>query len=104
MTFKPYSKGIEVSAYSCIVNVFLTQKIGNEKCFRCTRDLFCLTDNLNIQQIQEAMNELNIEGTCNCLPSCTSIQYDAETSQATFDYKALFGAFKENATDPDVFG
>ncbi|KAG8322511.1 hypothetical protein J6590_020211 [Homalodisca vitripennis] len=61
-------------------------------------------DNLNIQQIRQAMDELNLEGTCNCLPSCTSIQYDAETSQATFDYKALFGAYRENETDPDVFG
>lgn len=94
---------MEVSVY--YLNVFSTQKIVNDSIFLdLPKICFVLTDNLNIQQIQEAMNELNIEGTCNCLPSCTSIQYDAETSQATFDYKALFGAFKENATDPDVFG
>lgn len=31
---------------------------------------------------------------CNCLPSCTSISYDHEISQADFDYKSLFNAFK----------
>lgn len=31
---------------------------------------------------------------CDCLPACTSIQYDAEISQATFDWKSLFVAYK----------
>lgn len=31
---------------------------------------------------------------CNCLPACTSIQYDAEMSQATFNWKDLFKAYK----------
>ncbi|XP_054267290.1 pickpocket protein 28-like [Macrosteles quadrilineatus] len=61
-------------------------------------------DSLNIQQITEAMHELDFEGKCNCLPSCTSILYDAETSQAPFDYKAVFGAYKENETDPEIVG
>lgn len=63
-----------------------------------------LTDNLNIQQITEALKESDLEGSCNCLPACTSIKYDAETSQAAFDYKALYGAFNANETDPDIFG
>lgn len=32
------------------------------------------------------------DSECNCLPSCTSIAYDAEISQAKFDWKALFAA------------
>lgn len=35
---------------------------------------------------------------CHCLPSCTSIAYDAETSQADFDWENLFLAFR-NPTD-----
>lgn len=31
---------------------------------------------------------------CNCLPSCTSITYDAEISQAKFDWVSLFIAYK----------
>lgn len=31
---------------------------------------------------------------CNCLPSCTSITYDAEISQAKFDWVNLFTAYK----------
>lgn len=31
---------------------------------------------------------------CNCLPSCTSIAYDAEISQAKFDWKATFRALE----------
>lgn len=36
---------------------------------------------------------------CNCLPSCTSITYDAEISQAKFDWVSLFTAFKSNLTE-----
>lgn len=35
---------------------------------------------------------------CNCLPSCTSISYDAELSQADFDWENLFLAYR-NPTD-----
>lgn len=31
---------------------------------------------------------------CNCLPACTSVTYDAEISQASFDWKSLFIAYK----------
>jgi len=30
---------------------------------------------------------------CNCLPSCTSINYDAEISQADYEYAQVFGAY-----------
>lgn len=28
-----------------------------------------------------------VKNGCNCLPSCTSISYDAEISQAAYDWK-----------------
>lgn len=31
---------------------------------------------------------------CNCLPACTSVTYDAEISQAKFDWISLFNAYK----------
>lgn len=34
------------------------------------------------------------ETKCNCLPLCTSITYDAEISQARFNWEDLFKAFK----------
>ena len=36
---------------------------------------------------------------CNCLPACTSIQYDAEMSQADFDWISLFNAYKANLSE-----
>lgn len=33
------------------------------------------------------------ENECDCLPSCTSIRYDAEISQAPFDWDRLKAAF-----------
>lgn len=31
---------------------------------------------------------------CNCLPSCTSINYDAEISQANFEFEKVFNAYE----------
>lgn len=30
------------------------------------------------------------ETVCNCLPACTSVQYDAQLSQTLFDWKERF--------------
>uniref|UniRef100_A0A182QS19 Pickpocket n=1 Tax=Anopheles farauti TaxID=69004 RepID=A0A182QS19_9DIPT len=38
---------------------------------------------------------------CNCLPACTSVQYDAEISQADFDWKSLFAAFRQTLGEQD---
>lgn len=32
---------------------------------------------------------------CNCLPSCTSINYDAEISQADFEFVKVFDSYQE---------
>ncbi|CAH2043596.1 unnamed protein product, partial [Iphiclides podalirius] len=34
-----------------------------------------------------------VASQCKCLPACTSIEYEAETSQADFDWKALYTAY-----------
>ncbi|XP_077285587.1 pickpocket protein 28-like isoform X2 [Arctopsyche grandis] len=45
----------------------------------------------------------NIAKQCNCLPACTSINYDVEVSQADFNWQKLFIAFKANFSElPDV--
>lgn len=39
---------------------------------------------------------------CNCLPSCTSINYDAEISQAKYDHASVIAAFGEEAPELDT--
>lgn len=40
---------------------------------------------------------------CNCLPSCTSINYDAEISQADFEYVKVFNAYGADLNEfPDM--
>ncbi|CAH0725781.1 unnamed protein product, partial [Brenthis ino] len=36
-----------------------------------------------------------VAADCKCLPACTSIEYEAETSQADYDWKALYRAIHE---------
>lgn len=36
-----------------------------------------------------------VAARCKCLPACTSIEYEAETSQADYDWKAIFRAHNE---------
>ncbi|CAH4030048.1 unnamed protein product [Pieris brassicae] len=38
---------------------------------------------------------------CKCLPACTSIEYEAETSQADYDLKSLLRAYSPRFTDTD---
>lgn len=42
-----------------------------------------------------------VAANCKCLPACTSIEYEAETSQADYDWKALFRAFKQPIPDDE---
>ncbi|ALC43319.1 CG8546 [Drosophila busckii] len=50
-------------------------------------------DKLLLQEFQQGQSteKINARGKtdCNCLPSCTSIAYEAEISQADFDYKTV---------------
>jgi hypothetical protein len=36
---------------------------------------------------------------CDCPPSCTSITYDVETSQADFEWQKVFEAFKADISE-----
>lgn len=50
-------------------------------------------DELLLKEFEQGLNteDENYRGQtdCNCLPSCTSIAYEAEISQADFDYKTV---------------
>uniref|UniRef100_A0A182J6D0 Uncharacterized protein n=1 Tax=Anopheles atroparvus TaxID=41427 RepID=A0A182J6D0_ANOAO len=67
-----------------------------------------------IQCYNEAEDELLLEDVmylvdktkdfrakCNCLPACTSVQYDAEISQAGFDWSNLISAFRQSLEDDE---
>ncbi|KAJ0174664.1 hypothetical protein K1T71_009772 [Dendrolimus kikuchii] len=41
---------------------------------------------------------------CKCLPACNSIEYEPEISQAYYDWKSLFKAWKMNFSDPEYQG
>lgn len=58
----------------------------------------------SIQDSNETDNLIEareISSQCKCLPACTSIEYAAETSQAYYEWQALFTAWKMNLSDPD---
>lgn len=58
-------------------------------------NIACFNEAENNLQKQEFVNGLTTGGGkgCNCLPACTSITYDAEISQARFDWAELFSAY-----------
>lgn len=49
----------------------------------------------------ESVSATNIKNKerCNCLPACTSISYNAESSQADFNWPKVFEAFKVNFSE-----
>lgn len=60
---------------------------ANMKCYNEAED------ELLLKEFEQGLvtEEENLRGQtdCNCLPSCTSIAYEAEISQADFDYKTV---------------
>nr|CAD7454156.1 unnamed protein product [Timema tahoe] len=42
--------------------------------------------------------------TCDCLPACTGLQYDGETSSAHFDWESLLPAYNLSVNDPAYLG
>ncbi|XP_034256548.1 pickpocket protein 28-like isoform X2 [Thrips palmi] len=38
---------------------------------------------------------------CHCLPACTSLEYDAQTSQADFKWENVFGVYRMNVSEAD---
>lgn len=55
-------------------------------------------DNLMMAELSQSLesgsgvNKLG-KTACNCLPSCTSINYDAEISQADYEFTKVFNAY-----------
>lgn len=66
--------------------MFCLFKIGGT-----TNIFFFILDELASGSADEEMGE-----TCNCLPSCTSVQYDAEILKTTFDFKKDYIANKRS--------
>lgn len=55
----------------------------------------CYNDAESQLEKQDFINGLSgqsVELGCNCLPACTSITYDAEISQAPFDWNEMLAA------------
>ncbi|XP_030745226.1 pickpocket protein 28-like [Sitophilus oryzae] len=46
----------------------------------------------------------NITSDCDCLPGCISLVYNAETSQAHFDWHKMFQSYKANASEKGYEG
>lgn len=52
-------------------------------------------DKLSSSNDSNTLREANeVASRCRCLPACTSIEYEAETSQADYDWKAVFMVHK----------
>lgn len=49
--------------------------------------------------IQQFNNEVENDQTCNCLPACSSLIYNAESSQADFNWPKVFEAFHVNFSE-----
>lgn len=49
----------------------------------------------HVQRDNDTLGEAReVAKHCRCLPACTSIDYEAETSQADYDWKAIYRAFR----------
>ena len=62
-------------------------------------------DKLMIEELSESLSSGSGENRrgktkCNCLPSCTSVNYDAEISQADYEFSQVLKSFRE---DPNEF-
>lgn len=85
----------------CRVSVFVLNKFSKFQVFFVgshwvpicgPKSMKCIdrsADALLRSEFQAKVNSSYTHRGCNCLPSCTSIVYDAETSQADFDLKSL---------------
>ncbi|XP_060522631.1 pickpocket protein 28-like isoform X2 [Cylas formicarius] len=72
---------------------------GNLKCmFEAQTELLQIEVQSGLNSIDDEEG-LNITSKCDCLPACTSLVYNAETSQADFQFEKLFQAFKANLSE-----
>ncbi|XP_017770444.1 PREDICTED: pickpocket protein 28-like [Nicrophorus vespilloides] len=72
---------------------------GNTICMAmAVHKLLAVQVDEGISSFHEGDDEIK-EGKCNCLPACTSLTYNAETSQADFNWQALFRAYKSDLNE-----
>ena len=93
----------------CLAN-FTLQKCGcvkfsmphDSKTQICTqKQVACYNEAENGLMLEDLVSSLNTGSgvnklgrtNCNCMPSCTSINYDAEISQADYEFVKVFGAY-----------
>lgn len=55
-------------------------------------------DLIQEQYVNGITDDRNSHSECNCLPACTSIRYEAEISQAPFDWQKLYSSFNVTPT------
>lgn len=70
-------------------------KICNQSqvgCYEAAEDGLMASELTQSLESGSGMNKLG-KTVCNCLPSCTSINYDAEISQADYEYVKVFNSY-----------
>lgn len=61
-------------------------------------DIACYTsaqDELNVLQQKQTIQQSVDPNSCNCMPACTSLEYNFEISRAVYDVKKTIQAFRE---------
>ncbi|XP_075980850.1 pickpocket protein 28-like isoform X2 [Anticarsia gemmatalis] len=56
----------------------------------------------NETDIESLGEAFKVSSKCQCLPACTSIEYEAETSQADYDWAAIFRAYRLNNVSEEL--
>ena len=111
--FKKYSQNN--CEYECLVNFTLSscgcvkfsmpRNSSTNICTQTDMDCYDKCENsLAIKELSERSDaglsqKITGKTICNCLPSCTSISYDAEVSQATYEFKKVLEAYGEDLNE-----
>lgn len=45
-----------------------------------------------VEEMEKSSNEFDVGGSCNCLPVCNSIEYEADVTHVVFDWKEYIRA------------
>ena len=68
------------------------------------QSMWFISAELNTEKIMFSMKKSEtLENTCDCLPACTSLQYDAEVSQVDFNWRKRLNMYVENGSAYDGF-
>lgn len=79
-------------------NKTLVCRQSDIECYHNAQDDLMELDLKNMQATASEKYKLG-KTDCNCLPSCTSINYDAETSQANFEFKKFFESYGQDMNE-----